>query len=442
MTTGFDIVIVGGGAAGIAATRRLGNSGLSTLLLEAPARLGGRAWTHEIGGFPLDLGCGWLHSADRNPWSRIADANGLAIDRREAAWGGQYADLGFPQDKQRAAKNAFAEWQVRLPTLVCTSDCAGDALPSDSEWNAYVRAICGFGSGVAPDHMSASDYLAYDRACTYRNWRVPAGYGTLIAGSSLSATAMRLTTPVQTIAENRNGLTITTPAGNVSARAVILTVSTNVLAGTSINLPMALEPWRDAASRLPLGNDEKLFIHIDGETPFMPETHLIGDPYDSRTCDFYIRPFGWPIIECYLGGDSARVIAQKGQVAGFNLAIEQLVKLMGSDIRSKLKPLAASDWSRFDRIGGAYSCALPGQSDARRGLAQPWEGRIFFAGEATHPHDFATAHGAYDSGMRAAEEVIAVLNGPDGRLRELAPACRLRQGHVMIRRGRAPAGNC
>jgi hypothetical protein len=108
--------------------------------------------------------------------------------------------------------------------------------------------------------------------------------------------AMRLAPPVGAIAENRNGLTITTPAGNVSARAVILTVSTNVLAGTSIDLPSTLDPWRDAASRLPLGSNEKLFLQLDREAPFLPETHLIGNPYDSRTCDFYIRPFGWPVI--------------------------------------------------------------------------------------------------------------------------------------------------
>jgi monoamine oxidase len=425
MHTEVDIVIVGGGAAGIAAARRLDNSGLSTLLLEASARLGGRAWTHEIGGFPLDLGCGWLHSADRNPWSCIAEAGNFAIDRREAAWGSQYADLGFPERKQRAAKKAIADWQDRLPTLICTSDCAGDALPSDGEWNAYIRAICGFGSGVGPDHMSARDYLTYDLACTYRNWRLLAGYGTLIATSLPTSTAARLATPVQTIAEHQQGLVVTTPAGSVLARAVILTVSTNILAGNSIDLPSRLDPWRHAASRLPLGNNEKLFLQLDGETPFMSETHLIGDPYDSQTCDYYIQPFGWPVIECYLGGDSAKVVAQQGIVAGFDLAIEQLVKLMGSDIRPNLKPLAASDWSRLDRIGGAYSYALPGQSDARHLLAQPWQDRIFFAGEATHPHDFSTAHGAHDSGVRAAEEVIAVLSTPDRRLREHSrPAIR------------------
>ena len=58
MTTNADIVIVGAGAAGIAAARRLATSGLSTMVLEATGRIGGRAWTCDVAGLHLDLGCG------------------------------------------------------------------------------------------------------------------------------------------------------------------------------------------------------------------------------------------------------------------------------------------------------------------------------------------------------------------------------------------------
>jgi monoamine oxidase len=255
--------------------------------------------------------------------------------------------------------------------------------------------------------MSASDYLAYDSASTHVNWRVPTGYGTLIAASLPPSTALRLATPVQAIAEDSDRLVITTSAGNLSARAVILTVSTAVFSGGAIDLPASLDPWRNAAGLLPLGRNEKLFLHIVGNTSFEPETHLLGDFHDSRSCAFYIRPFGWPIVECFLGGDSARVVEESGISAGFALAIEQLVNLVGSEIGSKLRPLVGSSWSLSERIGGAYSCALPGHADARRLLARPYNGRIFFAGEATRSQDFSTAHGAYDSGLRAAEEAIA-----------------------------------
>ena len=100
MSTNADVVVVGAGAAGIAAARRLATSGLSAIVLEATGRIGGRAWTCDVAGLHLDLGCGWLHSADRNPWTRVAEAAGFEVDRRTPAWGRQYRDLGFSQAEQ------------------------------------------------------------------------------------------------------------------------------------------------------------------------------------------------------------------------------------------------------------------------------------------------------------------------------------------------------
>ena len=100
MGSDWDVVIIGGGAAGIGAARRLAASGHSTLLLEASQRIGGRALTVNVAGHALDLGCGWLHSADRNPWIDIAEASGFSIDCREPAWSQQYRDLGFSASDQ------------------------------------------------------------------------------------------------------------------------------------------------------------------------------------------------------------------------------------------------------------------------------------------------------------------------------------------------------
>ena len=79
-----DVVVIGGGAAGIAAARRLHEARADVLLVEASGRLGGRAHSVRVRGEVLDLGCAWLHSADRNPWTRIALAEGFQIDRTPA----------------------------------------------------------------------------------------------------------------------------------------------------------------------------------------------------------------------------------------------------------------------------------------------------------------------------------------------------------------------
>jgi monoamine oxidase len=140
---------------------------------------------------------------------------------------------------------------------------------------------------------------------------------------------------------------------------------------------------------------------------------VLGNPRDARTGAYYIRPFGWPMIECFLGGDGAAIVEEDGPAAGFAYAIDQLATLFGSGVRQRLRPLIASGWSRMTSVGGAYSHALPGHAAARRELARPFEQRLFFAGEATHHYDFSTAHGAYDSGLRAAEEAIDALAASD-----------------------------
>ena len=409
MSADADVVIVGAGAAGVAAARRLAASRLSTLVLEASARVGGRAWTCEAAGLPLDLGCGWLHSADRNAWTRIAEAAGFAIDRRPPAWGRQYRDFGFSKAEQAAARAAFVALSDRLATAPPASDCAADALEPGGAWNAYLEAMSGFINGAGLERISAADYAAYDAASTECNWRVPAGYGALIAQSLPRPVDLRLATPLEAIDLDPRGVRLAAGAGAIRARSAILTVSTAALSGGAIRLPPELDAWRSAASRLPLGLNEKLFLEIEGGSAFEPETWALGNPRDRRTAVFYIRPFGRPVIECFLGDASARIVKEEGPAAGFAHATDQLAALFGSEVRRRLKPLVASNWGRTTRVGGAYSHALPGHAAARRDLARPFEDKVFFAGEATHVSDFSTAHRAHDSGVRAAEEAIAAL---------------------------------
>ena len=215
MNADFDVIIIGGGAAGIGAARALAASGCSTLLLEASSRLGGRAWTAEIGGYRLDLGCGWLHSGDRNSWTKIAEEAGVAVDRRPARWGVQYRNLCFSPDEQKAARAAFSAWMERLTDAPPQSDRAADALPEGGEWNGYVQAIGGFISGAPLERISVSDYLAYDSAATDVNLRAPDGYGDLIVASLSSEVTPRLSTPVEGIELEPQGVAVRTRNGAV-----------------------------------------------------------------------------------------------------------------------------------------------------------------------------------------------------------------------------------
>src|SRR5712692_9364673 len=83
----IDVAVIGAGAAGIAAARRLVEAGrLSVLVLEGRDRAGGRAWTVDANGHPLDLGGEWLHSADRNVLVPLAERLGFSLNRQRPDW--------------------------------------------------------------------------------------------------------------------------------------------------------------------------------------------------------------------------------------------------------------------------------------------------------------------------------------------------------------------
>jgi monoamine oxidase len=187
-----------------------------------------------------------------------------------------------------------------------------------------------------------------------------------------------------------------------------VTVSTPVLADRKLGFVPPLDDKLEAAASLPLGLADKVFLELRGAEELEPDSQAIGNPRRSETGSYFLRPFGRPMIEAFFGGEAARMLEAEGRRGMVAFALEELVELFGSGIRRRLEPIAVSAWAKEPWICGSYSHALPGAADARRMLAGSVEDRIFFAGEACSPSDFSTAHGAYQSGVDAAESLLAV----------------------------------
>lgn len=407
-----DVIVVGAGAAGLAAARRLMAAGLAVQVLEARDRLGGRAVTVPTAlGIAVDTGCEWLHSAERNPWVGIARELGFAIDETLPDWGQRVAwhKGEAAQNDWLAAREAFDER--------CEQAAAGEADPPElallepgGRWNGLLRAISTWANGTELERVSVKDHARY--ANSHLNWRVLEGYGTLI--SAYGATVpVRLGTAVERIDHGGRSIVVGTASGEIAARAAIVTVSTNLLAAEAIRFLPALPDKLAAAAGLPLGIADKLFLAIEGPVDALPrDRHLIGHTDRTATGGYRIRPHGWPMIEGYFGGMLATELEREGPERMAAFAIDELVGLFGGDMRRRLRPLANSAWVLDPLANGSYSCALPGHADDRAILAQPVDDRLFFAGEACSIEFFGTAHGAYLSGVAAAEQVLAALRAP------------------------------
>ncbi|WP_373289069.1 FAD-dependent oxidoreductase [Rhizobium anhuiense] len=102
-----------------------------------------------------------------------------------------------------------------------------------------------------------------------------------------------------------------------------------------------------------------------------------------------------------------RAAARRGPEATLSAALDELRLPFGPEACKKLQPLVYSDWVNLPSIGGAYSHAISRLVDIMGVLGAPYYDRVFFPGEATHPYDFSAAHGAFETGLRAARELLA-----------------------------------
>ena len=405
----FDVAVIGAGAAGVGAGRRLAQSPLSFVVLEAKDRVGGRAHTLTgRSGAGIDLGCGWLHSADRNPWVKIAEEAGFEIDRTRPAWERRLTGLNLSHTDMRAFHAAFEAFEAKLEAAAAEPDRAAAELFDEdtARWRPMLDAFSGAYNGVPFRDISVHDYAAYQP--TEENWRLPRGYGALVEHAA-AALPVRLETPVRRIDRSGSPLRLETAAGEVLARAVIVAVPTTVLAEARLAFDPPLREMLAAAEALPLGHVDKCFLALGAPDAVPIERMVSGRTDTADTGAYTLRPFGRAMVEGFFGGDLAAALEAEGDGAFTAFATDELVALFGSDLRGALRPLAESRWGADPFIRGAYSHARPGHAGARAILRQPVEDRIFFAGEACSPHAFSTAHGAYETGVEAAESTCTVF---------------------------------
>jgi monoamine oxidase len=404
-----DVAIIGAGAAGLGAAHALKGSGLSGIVLEARDRVGGRA--HTIQAAPdvvFDLGCGWLHSADRNTFVGIGERLHFEINKDLPPWRERAYGKAFPQAERDEFVHALDKFYDRLEEAARggTDGPANRYLEPGNRWNPMIDAISTYVNGCELDQLSILDFDAYED--TNVNWRVRRGYGALIAAYGAEV-PVALNCEVRLIDHSGKRVRIETSRGTLEADRVIVTVPTNLLADEAIRFSPALPDKVDAARGLPLGLADKVTLALTEPEALPREGNLRGATMRTEMGTYHIRPFGQPCIEGFFGGRFAQTLEDAGDGAFAAYSIDEIVSFLGNDFRRKLRPLRESHWSHDPFARGSYSHALPGHAGNRAELAAPVDGRLFFAGEATSPNFFSTAHGARDSGERAAKEVLAAL---------------------------------
>lgn len=402
--TDLPVAIIGAGAAGLSAAHTLHAAEVPFVLLEARARIGGRACTTIHENYPLDLGCGWLHCADINPWAKIAEHLGFPIDKTPPAWERQSGHQGMSAAEQQEFQKAFAAFEKRLKDADVEDDRPAATLTeTGNRWNAMLNAISSYLNGAELDRISAKDFQNYKD--TDVNWRIERGYGALVAKFG-EGIPVALNCIVRAIDHRNRILHLETSLGEIAAGAAIVTIPANLLARGAIRFVPDIPDTMEAASHLPLGIVNKLFLACEDARLFPKDGHFFGNIHDPGTGSHHLRPFGRPMIEVFIAGRRAEDLAKEDSAASIAFAVDELTSLIGSDIRKHVRPLACSRWEHDPFAAGSYSYAHVGHAGARATLQRSIEDRIFFAGEACSKEFFATTHGAYFTGREAAHALI------------------------------------
>lgn len=405
-----DVVIIGAGAAGLGAARTLMAQGASVAVIEARNRIGGRAYTdHDMFGVPYDTGCHWLHVAQLNPFVDFAKVNGYQV---------------YPahDDFQLFVDGKTAPWEkddlldTYYSMIYAISDAgmderdvsAGSVVSRRGPWAPLAEAWIGpWASGKELDEISCADWYNYEDG---PDWFCTQGFGALIAHYG-AGIPVELETPATTVRWGGSGVEVESPAGTIHAKAVIVTVSTGILAADDIAFEPALPIAKQESFRyISMGTYNNIALYFSEDVFGLGQDAYVHRQIEStQSTGFLSNISGSNLVFGHTGGREGRMLERAGVEAAVDFGLSEVRKFLGSSIDKKFIKGNFTRWGHDPWTRGSVASADPGYTHLRATLREPVAEKVFFAGEACSEMLWGSCAGALESGVLTARDALRAV---------------------------------
>ena len=411
-----DVVVIGAGAAGLAATRALRERGVSAVTVEASGRIGGRAHTDtRTFGVPYDMGAHWLQLAGKNPFVRYAREHGFTVypapNEKTLYTGGTKASPREYDAYHRAYSRVIRAMSAAGRRSADVSPAT--VVPDVGKWHDLVHFVIGpWEMGKDFDAFSCEDWWNSDSGT---DWFCKEGYGALLAHGARDL-EVHLSTRATTIRWGGKGVSVETDRGILRARACIVTVSTGVLASRDIRFVPELPADKvESFHGISMGAYDHIALLFDenvlgtGADEYILYNADSHGAHSPALMGLLTNVSGTGLTLADVGGDFALALEAAGSEAAIDFAKSELKQIFGTRIDRHLVRAHFTRWGRNALTRGSYASAAPGAYALREVLREPVAERIWFAGEACSPGEWATVAGAHKSGRQTGRRVAVAL---------------------------------
>lgn len=445
-----SVLIIGAGAAGLAAASDLARAGLQVTVVEARDRIGGRVHTihDESFNLPIELGAEFVHGKHPALFKLLESSRTAFFDVTERHWYFENGVLISSHDFCNKLTSLFDLMSKHKPDQTFAKFL--DSLPDDHETTrakaVATRFVQGFHAADirrAGVHGLIAANQAQDEVGGYQSYRVVAGYASVLQRLNEDAkqhgAVVHLNTVLREIHWSENSIEATCLSGGLSgerkqgfaASRAVITLPLGVLQqksrarGAVLFVPTLPEEKHNAIRDIPMGHVmrivlvfrarfwEGLDIPGAGAQEDLSQLGFLHYPEAAVPTWWSLLPLHAPVLVGWAGGPGAEEFADMSDAERVSQALRSLKKIFGVSETSLRKTLLHSylrDWNADPFSRGAYAYLPVHGLESQQELARPVQNTIFFAGEATSVGHIGTVHGAIESGQRAAKEILDSLN--------------------------------